>query len=65
MVLEVGLLAEAPVADVAAEGPGAAVDVHVTAQVPRGREGLGAQRALMGLLLHTPTTTHRFRNNKT
>ena len=58
VVLEVGLLAEAPVTDVTAEGPGAAVDVHVTPQVTRRGERLGAQRALMGLLLHGKKRRH-------
>lgn len=51
VVLEVGVFAEAPVADVAFERPRAVVDVHVRLEVARRRERLGAQTALVGLLL--------------
>lgn len=51
MVLEVGLLAETALADGALEGPGARVDVHVRLEVSRSREGLGAEVALVRLLL--------------
>ncbi len=51
MVLEVGLLAEPPVADMALEGPRPGVDVGVRLQIARGGEGLRAHGALVGLLL--------------
>ena len=51
VVFQVGLLAESPVTNVAFERPGAVMDVHMAAEVPRGGEGLGAQRTLVGLLL--------------
>lgn len=52
VVLEVRVLAEAARADVALERPRAAVHVHVRLEVARRREGLGAQGALVRLLLH-------------
>ena len=51
VVLQVGLLGEAAAADVALEGPRAVVHVHVALEVARRREGLGAQLALVRLLL--------------
>ena len=51
MVLEIGLLAEPAVADVALEGPRARVHVRVRLEVARRRERLGAHRALVRLLL--------------
>ncbi len=51
MVLQVGLLAESSVADMALEGPRPSVDVRVRLQIARGGEGLGAHGALVGLLL--------------
>ena len=51
MVLEVGLLAEPAVADVALEGPRARVHVRVRLEVARRGERLGAHRALVRLLL--------------
>lgn len=51
VVLEVGVLAESPVAEVATVRPGPTVDVRVTLQVTGSRERLGADRALVGLLL--------------
>ena len=51
MVLEICLLAESPVADVALERPGASVDVGVGLEVTRGGEGFGAHCALVGLFL--------------
>ena len=51
VVLEVGLLAEPAVADVALEGPRARVHVSVRLEVARRGERLGAHRALVGLLL--------------
>ena len=36
VVPQVGLFAEASLADLTLERPGASVDVHVTLQVPRG-----------------------------
>ena len=51
VVLEVGLLAEPAVADVALEGPRARVHVRVRLEVARRRERLGAHRALVRLLL--------------
>ena len=51
MVLEVGLLREPAAAHVTLEGPGAVVDVHVALEVAGSREGLGAQLALVRLLL--------------
>ena len=53
VVLQVGLLAESPVTDVALVGPRAAVHVHVRAQIPGGRERLGAHGALVWLVLET------------
>lgn len=38
VVFEIGVFGEAPAADVALEGPGAAVHVHVGPQVAGGRE---------------------------
>ena len=43
MILQVGLLAEAPGADGASVGPGAGVHVHVRLKVTRRGKGLGAQ----------------------
>ena len=57
VVLEVGLLAEAPVTDVTLEWPRAIVHVHMALQVPGGGERLGAQAALVRLLLHGASTT--------
>lgn len=51
MVLEVGLLGEAAGADVAFEGPRATVHVHVRLEITGRGERLGAQAALVGLLL--------------
>ena len=51
MIFEIGLFAEAPVADVALEGPGARVDVGVRLEIAGSRERLGAHRALVRLLL--------------
>ena len=51
MVLEIGLLAETAMADVAFEGPSARVHVRVGLEVAGGRERLGAHGALVGLLL--------------
>jgi hypothetical protein len=51
VVLEVGLFAESPTTDVTLEWPGSVVDEHVTAEVPGGRERLGARGAFVGLFL--------------
>ncbi len=51
MVLEVGDLGEAAVADVAAVGPRSVVDVHVRLEVARRGERLQAQVAPVRLLL--------------
>ena len=51
VILEVGVLAEPSVADVALEGPGPIVNIHVRFEVPRRRERLGAQTTFVGLLL--------------
>lgn len=51
MVLEIGLLAEAPVANMTLKWPGAAVNVHVALEVTGRWERFGAQRALVRLLL--------------
>jgi hypothetical protein len=51
VILEVGVLAEPSVADVALEGPGPIVNIHVRFEVPGCRERLGAQATFMGLLL--------------
>ena len=56
VVLEVGLLAEPAVADVALEGPRAGVDVGVRLEIAGGGERLGAHRALVRLLLRKETT---------
>lgn len=53
MVLEVGLLAEASVADVALKGPRPTVYVHVALEVAGCWEGFGAKCALVRLLLRT------------
>lgn len=45
------MLAESPVANLALEGPGPVMDVHVAAKITRCWEGLGAQGTFMGLLL--------------
>ncbi len=59
MVLEVRLLREAAVADVALVGPRPVVDVHVRLEIPRRRERLGAQRTLVRLLLKKSERTVR------
>ncbi len=51
MVLEIGLLAESPMADVALEGPGARVHVRVRLEIAGGGEGFGAHCAFVRLLL--------------
>ena len=51
VVPQVCLLAEAPVTDLALEGPGPCVHIHVALQIPRGGEGFGTQQALVWLLL--------------
>lgn len=51
VVLEVGVFAEASVADVTLEGPGAVVDVHVGLEISGGWERLRAQTALVRLFL--------------
>lgn len=51
VVFQVRLLAESPVANLALEGPGPVMDVHVAAKITRCWEGLGAQGTFMGLLL--------------
>ena len=51
VVLEVRLFGEAAAADMTLEGPRAIVDIHVTFQVTGGREGLGAELALVRLFL--------------
>lgn len=51
MVLEIRVFAETAVADVTLEGPGAVMDVHVRLEVSGRGEGLGAQTALVRLLL--------------
>ena len=61
VVLEVGLLAEAPVADVTLEWPRAVVYIHVALEITGRREGLGAEAALVGLLLYTHTGVHTCR----
>jgi len=57
VILEVGVLAEPSVADVALEGPGPIVDIHVRFEVPGCRERLGAQATFMRLLLQQICTT--------
>ena len=57
MILQVGVFAESSVADVAFEGPGPIVDIHVRLEVSGCRERLGAQSAFVWLLLQqTPQT---------
>lgn len=51
MILQVRVLAEPPVADVALEGPGTIVDIHVRLEISRSRERFRAERALVRLLL--------------
>ena len=51
VILEVGLLAEPPVADVTLEGPRAGVHVRVGLEVSRRGKRLGAHGALVRLLL--------------
>lgn len=51
VVFQVRLLAESPVANLALEGPGPIMDVHVAAKITRCWEGLGTQGTFMGLLL--------------
>lgn len=51
MILQVGVLAEPPIADVAFKGPGPVVNIHVRFEVPRCGERLGAQSTLVRLLL--------------
>jgi hypothetical protein len=57
VVLEVGVLAEPPVADVALEGPGPIVDIHVRFKVPWRWERLGAKSTLVGLFLQQTDIT--------
>jgi hypothetical protein len=57
VILEVGVLAEPSVADVALEGPGPIVNIHVRFEVPGCRERLGAQATFMRLLLQQTCTT--------
>lgn len=45
------MFAESPMANLALEGPGPVMDVHVAAKITRCWEGLGAQGTFMGLLL--------------
>lgn len=51
VIFQVRLLAESPVANLALEGPGPIMDVHVAAKITRCWEGLGTQGTFMGLLL--------------
>ena len=51
VVPQVCLLAEAPMTDIALEGPGPCVHIHVALQIPWGGEGFGTQQALVWLLL--------------
>jgi hypothetical protein len=57
MILEVGVLAESPIADVAFKGPRTVVNIHVRFEVPRCRERLGAQSAFVRLLLQQKHAT--------
>jgi hypothetical protein len=63
VVLKVGVLAETSVTDVALEGPGPIVNIHVRFEVPGCRERLGAQSAFVRLLLQQTYTTSRGSNN--
>jgi len=56
VILEVGVLAEPSVTDVALEGPGPIVNIHVRFEVPGCRERLGAQATFMRLLLQQTCT---------
>lgn len=56
VILEVGVLAEPSVADMALEGPGPIVNIHVRFEVPGCRERLGAQATFMRLLLQQTWT---------
>ena len=51
VVLQVGLFAESTVTNITPEWPGTVMHVHVALQVTRGRERLGTEVALVGLLL--------------
>lgn len=51
MILQVGLFRESPRANVTLEGPRATVHVHVRLEITGRRERLGAQAALVWLLL--------------
>lgn len=53
MVLEVGVLAEAAITDMAFERPRPIVDVHMRLEVPWRRERLRTESALVWLLLQT------------
>ena len=55
VVFQVRLFTEPPVAYVTSVGPGTIMDVHVGSKVPGGREWLGAQLTLMGLVLQNKT----------
>lgn len=51
VVLEVGVLGEAPRTDVTLEGPRTGMDVHVRTEIARRREGFTAETAFVGLVL--------------
>lgn len=60
MILQVGVLAEPPIADVAFKGPGPVVNIHVRFEVPRCGERLGAQSTLVRLLLQQRHASRNF-----
>jgi len=64
VVLEIGVFAETAVADVTLEGPRAVVHIHVRLEVAGRRERLGAQLALVRLLLRTQRGTKRQKMRK-
>lgn len=63
VILEVGVFAEPSVTDVALEGPGPIVNIHVRFEVPGCRERLGAQATFMRLLLQQTRNTFTGSNN--
>ena len=55
VVLEISVLAESSIAELAFERPGAIMHKHVTAKVTRGWERLAAHCTLVGFVLQTKT----------
>lgn len=60
MIAQVSELGEATIAEFASKWPRAIVTVHVTAQIARSRERLGAFRAFVRFLLQKNKTNKKF-----